>query len=524
MNWTQSVSATVINSAVLLGAALLASALLRRRSAAWRHLVWISALIGSVLLPLLSTVASRLEVTRYVAQAPADVVARTARTYIVVDGSKPMPDLAAALPWMWAMVAGALLLRWLAAWARVRWIAGRARRLDHPVAEVCAAEAGLRRAVPVLISRDISVPAAFGIFRPGVLLPAGAAEWTADRLRIVLLHELAHIARADVLSLALARIAGALYWFHPLVWLAVRRVHAESELAADDLVVRATAEPAGYASHLLEIARGARSSGHLAGALAMARPSQLEGRLMAILDNSRNRQPLTRAAMAITILAVASLLMPLAAMQSGGVLASGLAGTVRDVVGVVPGADVIAVHKESGSEYRAISDSVGNYALPGLPGGTYTIEVRKPGFRLLKVGGIQLSASKGLKLDHYLELGRLQETINVSAEGTPRAVAAAADPKIRVSGNVQAAKLRKMARPAYPPAAKEQGIEGSVIMRAVVSKEGKVVNLQVLSSSDPELARAAMEAVQQWEYMPTLLNGDPVEIVTDVVVNFSLAR
>lgn len=95
--------------------------------------------------------------------------------------------------------------------------------------------------------------------------------------------------------------------------------------------------------------------------------------------------------------------------------------------------------------------------------------------------------------------------------------------KIRVGGNVQQAKLRVKVQPVYPADAKAQGIEGLVVLRATIGKSGDVENL-VLVSGDPALAGAAMEAVRQWKYENTLLNGDPVEVVTDINVNFTLAK
>lgn len=105
-----------------------------------------------------------------------------------------------------------------------------------------------------------------------------------------------------------------------------------------------------------------------------------------------------------------------------------------------------------------------------------------------------------------------------SAGNPPRSAA-----KIRVGGNVQQAKLLVKVAPVYPPEAKAQGIQGVVKLQATLDKEGKVANLQVLEG-DPMLAAAAIEAVRLWQYKTTLLNGDPVEVVTEVDVNFTLSQ
>jgi protein TonB len=92
-----------------------------------------------------------------------------------------------------------------------------------------------------------------------------------------------------------------------------------------------------------------------------------------------------------------------------------------------------------------------------------------------------------------------------------------------VGGNVQQSKLLVKVQPVYPPLAKSAGVEGAVRLQAIVGKDGTVENLTVIEGQ-PMLVAAAMEAVRQWQYQTTLLNGDPVEVVTEVDVNFTLAK
>jgi len=95
--------------------------------------------------------------------------------------------------------------------------------------------------------------------------------------------------------------------------------------------------------------------------------------------------------------------------------------------------------------------------------------------------------------------------------------------RIRVGGNVQAAKLIRQPKPVYPPLAKQARISGHVILNAIIGKDGTIQNLSV-ASGHPLLVPAAMEAVKQWVYQPTLLNGEPVEVVTTIDVNFTLSQ
>lgn len=175
----------------------------------------------------------------------------------------------------------------------------------------------ISRGVDILEGEPGSMPMVCGLIRPAVFLPIDAAEWSQDRRRIVLLHELAHVRRGDLLAHVLARTALSLYWWNPLAWSAWRALLKERERATDDMVLNLGARASDYAAHLLEIARTMQSpSAGWAASIAVARRSQLEGRLTAILDSSVNRTSPGRAwAVAASLLAIA-LIVPLAAVRA----------------------------------------------------------------------------------------------------------------------------------------------------------------------------------------------------------------
>jgi len=120
-------------------------------------------------------------------------------------------------------------------------------------------------------------------------LPAESDGWTLDRRRAVLLHELAHVRRRDLVGHTVGRFACALYWFHPLVWTAAKHLRSESERACDDLALNCGARASDYAEHLLDIVTGVRHHATPAVALAMARRKEFEGRMLAILDPELRR-------------------------------------------------------------------------------------------------------------------------------------------------------------------------------------------------------------------------------------------
>lgn len=98
-----------------------------------------------------------------------------------------------------------------------------------------------------------------------------------------------------------------------------------------------------------------------------------------------------------------------------------------------------------------------------------------------------------------------------------------ARPSIRVPAGVMAGNLKSKVNPVYPPEAKAAGISGSVVLKAVIGKDGTIQDLKVISGPD-ELQQSALDAVKQWTYQPYLLNGQPTEVDTIITVNYSLAK
>jgi beta-lactamase regulating signal transducer with metallopeptidase domain len=155
-----------------------------------------------------------------------------------------------------------------------------------------AASLGITTSVDVRRSDAIESPMTIGVLHPRVLLPAAAESWSPERLRTVLVHELGHVRRHDILIQLCAQIACALYWWNPLVWIAATRLRIEREHACDDLVLSAGVRPSSYAADLLEVSRSI-SSDHAAHAGAcMADRSRMETRLRRILDAAAPRAPL----------------------------------------------------------------------------------------------------------------------------------------------------------------------------------------------------------------------------------------
>jgi beta-lactamase regulating signal transducer with metallopeptidase domain len=287
------------------------------RRAAARHLVWSLALGALLVLPALAWAlpAWRLPWLRVTTALPAGVpVDLPAPVAPIATG---MPQLSAALLAVWLVGALVVIGRMFAGWWGVRRLGQSARPVldDRALGELgtlCVA-ADVRAPVRLLRSEKATMPATWGVLRPAILLPADADRWSVERRRVVLLHELAHVARRDWLTQTLATLCCAAYWFHPGAWWAARRMRIEREEACDDRVLAAGARPSDYAGHLLEVARSFRRTAEMqSAALAMARPSQLEARVRAVLDARRDRRGVAYGAGLVLAGGVGLALFPLA--------------------------------------------------------------------------------------------------------------------------------------------------------------------------------------------------------------------
>ena len=210
---------------------------------------------------------------------------------------------------------------------------------NHLAADV-AHSLGYRRSLRLSRNAALEVPLCGGIMRPWVILPRDSVRWTSERGRLVLLHELAHASRCDVPVQWLCRLICATYWFHPLVWLAARRMKAEQERACDDLVLTAGAATAGvYAEHLVAIAANCRKSQrHPVATVAFVRPGELESRIRSILDPDRPRQPLTGPVPSVLLLVLMACMVSVA--TAGRVIVRNREGAVVMTVAVPEGGTV----------------------------------------------------------------------------------------------------------------------------------------------------------------------------------------
>jgi TonB family protein len=497
---------------LLVGVAGSVALALRRASAAMRHLVWLCALSTLVLLPLAALLAPAWRPS----MEGAALLPQVARTVIEVSASGPASPIPISTIVFAVWAAVALLL------------------VGRLIADQLKAAALIRASSPygpeTALSAATDVPFVCGLLRPVALLPVEAAKWPAARLGVVVRHEAAHAARFDPLAQAIAGLACALYWPLPWVWLASRQLRMEAELACDDGVLRSGERASEYAGHLIDIVRGLSGRERIPqGGIPMARLNQLEVRLRSLLAQNVNRRAASPRAIITAALGALMLLAPLAAVRMPAfALDRGISGTVTDPSGAtVPKAKVVVSFTGSSRREVGYTNDVGEFTLAPIPDGAYDVSVAKPGFALLLLKGIPVVKGESAPLRIILQTGKVVEAVNVNGSGAPASPPhATGEPKrVLVGGNVQATRLIAKQIPAYPAECKAAGIQGSVMLRALISQEGTILNLtQINEIVDRRLVDAAAEAVKQWKYQPTLLNGNPVEVITEIEVNFTLSR
>lgn len=335
----------VIKAAVVVATAAVVTQVMRRRrrSAASVHLVWSMVIASLLMLPLLDFGLPGWGVVVATVFQPVSVAAPVAG---VVEGPPPNGDLIPmagtidssigfgttdVLLALYVLGAFALLLRIVLGYWQLAKLASRSNPVHDREWVALLSDlpqlVGTQRPVQLLYTGEVDIPMTWGTYRPVIFLPAGAQSWPTERRRAVLLHELAHVVRFDCLVQGLTSIACALYWFHPAVWYAARRLRVERERACDDQVILAGMTPRAYALELFEVAKTYRPGRMTAAAaLGMARPSDLEARMVSLLDRVRRRGGISRRSLITATLGMIAVAVPIACLQPSVVVSNPASG------------------------------------------------------------------------------------------------------------------------------------------------------------------------------------------------------
>ena len=325
----------VIRATILLSAALALAWIARKGSAGVRHLLWTMTFALLLGLPVLSLLAPSWDVPilpSAAAKAPPPPVlsarvpaadgARDA-LFTLSHPATPPPQAGSeavavaqpvspprSIPFaliLWGIGCTAALASLAVGAARCARLVRAARPLCDPIglrrAEEVRRELGIRGDVRLLVSPTTTTPMTGGLWRPVILLPTSSAGWSRERWSVVLTHEMTHVYRRDVLRQLVARLAVAIYWIHPLIWVAARHAAVAREEACDENVLVLGTRPSDYATHLLALAADATPDRPVLS-LAMGQRAHppLEKRVLAILrSHPRHRSTVAAGLVAVAI-------------------------------------------------------------------------------------------------------------------------------------------------------------------------------------------------------------------------------
>jgi TonB family protein len=531
-----SLAASIVVKATLATAlALIGARLTRGSRAAVRHSLLTAAFGVLLVLPVASIVTPPVPIPVQVAAAVPVV---TPPPLTVVKPALPkrsgLSPSALLLP-VWAAGMALFLLPVVMGLWQVRSLRRSALpwRQGQSVVDALALDAGIHRRVEVLLHGALPGPMTCGILHPAILLSSDAPAWDVEDLNRAIVHELEHVRRCDWLSHCLARAVCAVYWFHPLVWIAWRQLVLEAERSCDDAVLRRS-EATAYADQLVGIAQRLSATAK-SPLLAMANRADLSARVGALLDSRQRRGragavsvALACAAAAALVLTMSPLRMVAAPQAAGPSLPRLLASSALVMVDVkVSDRNGIAIEGLSAGdfvvtqdgapqtisvyEFQKVADpSLSSYYVLGYYTGNSNVEgvFRKIAITLKNNPGAQLDYRSG----YYTRSYRTDPFHDVPNGAGGNSVNLGVKPPVLI--------FKK--EPEYADEARRAKYQGSVVFQLDVSTEGQVTNIRVLRSLGLGLDMKAIEAVKQWRFRPGTMNGAPVTVAVQVAVDFRL--
>jgi TonB family protein len=212
-----------------------------------------------------------------------------------------------------------------------------------------------------------------------------------------------------------------------------------------------------------------------------------------------------------------------------------VAGRAVDQLDNVLPAVEVSLITARGQRRSTTTDAQGDFTFSNVPAGRHTVFAQLPGFRDFNIG-VDVLGGATSSIRVAMAVGMIEEHVTVVSNAEPRppisrprnlvdtAAPAVNTDAVRVGGNIRPPRMAARVWPVYPPAAASNEVEGIVVLAGVIASDGVMSNLHVLSSQNPDLSQAAVDAVEQWEFDPTLLDGIPIETLIQVTVEFQLSQ
>jgi TonB family protein len=232
---------------------------------------------------------------------------------------------------------------------------------------------------------------------------------------------------------------------------------------------------------------------------------------------------MTARTLTLTAVAAAALLGTALLTAAAQNTPQAFSGSVYDTTGGVLPQVGVTLEDANHQTRQATTDASGRFTFPSVVPGRYVLSTSLMGFRPLREE-IELGQARDWNPAITLQVGSLLETVSVT-DRRPAGSGPAPSTRLRVGGNIRVPMKLTDVKPVYPQSMRDSGMEGVVPLEAIIDRDGLVASVRVLSAQvHPALATAAMDAVRQWQFSPTLLNGDAVEVAMTVLVRFSLTN
>ena len=550
-----------LQAAVVAGAACVLPWLLRVDAAGVRYAYWRAVALLCLALPLIQPYQGMPRVRSTSAIAIVDTIAVSAVSSTPAARSVDWAALAVAV------VAAGAVMRVL--WLGIGLLRLRRLRLSAAMAPVVAVDADLlptlRRRADIRYAPHLDQPVTFGVRRPLVLLPEVLRSQSPDIQRAVIGHELIHVQRRDWAWLIVEEIAVCFFWFHPAAWWLASRIQLAREEVVDELAILLTGRRKAYVEALLAFS----DTTSVLPTAAFARRRHLFRRIALVSkENAMSSQRIVASCAAMALIvgmgswyAVSAFpLHATAQSASSGQLGPGPlerrakavtpenpiprrihseAPLLPDTVGATGGTIIVKLTLDDAG--RVAEARVIEMALKGkdftlnLGGDDIRAEVARrvrgmpadtgPAVRETAAAFIDaaLSSVRQWRYDSPVE-APLTFSVPVRIGKAPEIMAfspAPADGALRVGGNIKSPTKVRDVPPVYPPIARAANVTGVVILEVRIGADGRVEEARVLRSI-PLLDGAALDAVKQWEFTPTLMNGKPVPIIMTTTVNFAM--
>ena len=533
--------------AAIVATASLLPWLFRLDAAGVRYVYWRGVAVLCLTLPWIQPYRS-VRLSTQTAPAAAATIASSA----VTDVAQSAPQFNWELLLLWVLAIGIVArLGWLTiGLIRLRTVRHKANR--HAVVAIeddLQKTLGTRSVIRYV--RGIEQPITFGLFEPLVMLPETLCAQPRDIQEAVLGHELLHVKRRDWAWLIVEELAVCVFWFHPASWWLTSQIQHAREEVVDELAIQLTGRRKAYVEALLAFS----DATSVVPTAAFARRRHLFRRIALVSKESvmsSRRIVATCAAMALIVAtgswyAVSAFPLRVAAQPPN---AQGGPGPLELKAHTVTPENPIPrrLHYQEpilpdwlGSERAVVEvkitlDDVGRIAE------ARTIEVYRPttpatvdADRTRQTKNALTEAALAsvrqwryeppfeapLTFNVEVRLGKDAEVMAFQPKGQVAFQPKSDDGAMRVGGSVKAPKKIKDVRAVYPPIAREAGVSGVVIIETKIGADGFIEDARVLKSI-PLLDEAALDAVRQWQFEPTLLNGRPVPVIMTTTVNFFL--